>query len=176
MLLTVTTDWLTVYTAIGQLLITCVGFWLLYTTFILQAKIAVDQQRMLEIENRRARREIRPVFKLTGEYRELGKKWYIFYFQSELNDAYDLKLSSKSGSCVNMKEPYVELKFLRKDSKLGHEYRFTDNDLLTSDIIKRPDHEIVLEITFEDVDGFPYKQVLRGPHCAMEPGRPIPVW
>jgi len=175
MVLTVTTDIIQTATAVCQVLITTGGFYLLYTTFILQAKVAQDQQKMLEIENRRARREIRPVFKVDKEY-SLVDGYTFFKFYCELNDAFNLKIQSRSGLMIIVKEPSVSIPFLKMEDKLGYQYRFKELPRYPSLFEDSPDYEIVIEISFEDIDGFPYKQSLAGSHCAIEPQRPIPAW
>jgi len=176
MLLTITTDWVLAFASICQLLITGVGFWLLYTTFILQAKVSMDQQKMLEIETRRVRREIRPVFKLDGNYDSLPIPGYTtFGFYCESNDAYNLLITSHSGSSVSVREDHVQIAYLKQESLLSYSYTFRDSISKDHNLIYQPAFQINIELQFDDVDGFRYKQILSGQHCRLQPGRPMPI-
>jgi hypothetical protein len=175
MLLTIGTDEIIAIAAVCQVLITGVGFILLYTTFVLQAKVASDQQKMLEIENRRARREVRPIFKVTGTYditRIPG--WNTFDFTCDLNDAYNLQIRTNSGVQVIIREPETNIPFVKKGSSLIYSYRFRDG-LPTYVDLSLPSYHIEMTLTFEDVDGFRYKQVISGEHCQLDPQRPVPI-
>jgi hypothetical protein len=174
MLLTVTTDWLQIYIAIGQLILSVVGFLLLYSTLVVQAKVATSQQNMIEIEGRRARREIRPVFQVYQEYSCEWLDFTKFGFTCMQNDAYDLHVVSKSGQFVEAHEAKTKLPFVAAGYTLAFSYRFTQP--LPYPEKNVADFLIVVELTYTDVDGFPYKQILSGPHCDISEGRPIPTW
>ncbi|HEY8927559.1 MAG TPA: hypothetical protein VIM55_00110 [Mucilaginibacter sp.] len=169
MFLTITTDWILAFAAICQLFITGVGFWLLYTTFILQAKVARDQQKILEIETRRSRREVRPLFKVKGtydSYRIIG--FTTFDFSCELNDAYYLQVRDISGARIIAREPLTNISLINKGESLIFSYKIQDPPYYTYYDLKRSEYKIKIELTFQDVDGFSYKQIISGQHCELD--------
>lgn len=176
MLLTVTTDWIAALVAIGQLVVTSVGFWLLYTTFVLQAKVAADQQRMLEIETRRSRREVRPIFKVKGTRDSTRIVGYItFDFTCELNDAYHFVIINRSGKYVRVREPFVEVTMIPKGSSLIYSYSISNDPHYLFTDLDKPDYRIHLELGFEDVDGFRYQQFISGTHNQLDAMPPVSV-
>jgi len=145
MLLTLTTDWIVAIVAIGQLFITGVGFWLLYNTFVLQAKVAVDQQSILEIESRRSRREIRPVFKVTGIANDNIPGYVTFGFTCEFNDAYRFNMVNRSGKYISVRENEVNIATVNKGATLNYSYAIVSPDKYTVvDLQKNPDYKIEL--------------------------------
>lgn len=174
MLLTVTTEWVQVWIAIAQLIVGVVGFLLLYSTLILQSKVAIDQQKMVEIEGRRARREIRPVFQVDQCYSIELVDFTKFGFICRENNAYDLHVTLKGGKNVEAYEVDTVIPFVAKDTALSFMYRFKEP--LPYPDQTNPDFIIVIELIYTDVDGFAYKQILSGWHCQISEGRPIPTW
>lgn len=176
MFLTITTDWIMALTAIIQLLVTGVGFWLLYTTFVLQAKVATDQQKMLEIETRRVRREVRPIFKVKGTYDIIRIPGYTtFDFVCEINDAYNLTVKNNSGKFIKAREPTTNIPSVNKGDHLIFSYAITEPPHYTYDDLNKPDYKIEIELKFQDVDGFKYMQIITGSHSDLDAYPPISI-
>jgi len=175
-LATETTDWVIALTAIGQLIVTTVGFILLYVTFALQAKVSMDQQKMLEIESRRVRREIRPSFNTELPMQKSINGSNTIRFLCESNNAYNVHVVSLSGPKISTDLNGKPYKCIAAKEAFELTYTFTDNKDPTDEERNKPDYSIRVELHYEDADGQEYKQVLSGVDGNVNAERPIVLW